>query len=133
MWQYIDDPEHIAPDAPLAYTNLIFTRPLMGFDYARRVFYIPMLPGVRNYHDLQNSRIRVTDQEIRGFVTHLLTENPDRDEWLRNLLKSDAQYLLIGKQPILAAPPEKAFADADSMHFLRIREDACGTLYQIRR
>jgi hypothetical protein len=131
MWRFID--EHVPPDAPLAYTNLIFTRPLMGFDYSRRVFYIPTRPGVRNYHDLPSSQQRVTDQEIRGFVAKLLKENPDQKMWLENVLKGDAQFLLIGRQSVLTDPPEKAFADAHPEHFLRLQEEVSGTLYQIRR
>ena len=64
---------------------------------------IPTRRGVRNYHDLPNSNQRVTDQEIRAFVAKLLTENPDQKMWLENLLKSDAQFLLVGRQSVLPA------------------------------
>jgi hypothetical protein len=131
MWKYIDD--NVPADAPIAYTNLVFTRPLMNFDYSRRVVYVPTCAGLRNYSDLVNSRTVVADEQIRGFVANLLTENPDHDLWLRNLLASNAQYLLVGKQSVLKNPPEKAFADVDSQHFSRMREDDSGTLYQIRR
>ncbi len=131
MWRYID--EHVPPDAPLAYTNLIFTRPLMGFDYSRRVLYLPTRPGVRNYHDLPSGRERVTDQEIRAFVAKLLTENPDQKMWLEKVLKSDAQFLFIGRQSVLPEPPERAFAESHREHFLRVHEEASGTLYQIQR
>jgi len=131
MWKYIE--QNVPADASIAYTNLVFTRPLMGFDYSRRVFYIPTSAGVQNYHDLANSRVRVTDQEIRAFVAKLLTASPDHDLWLSNLLRSDAQYLLVGRQSVLTDPPEKTFAETDPAHFLRIYDAASGTLYQIRR
>jgi hypothetical protein len=131
MWKYID--ENVPADQSIAYTNLVFTRPLMGFDYSRRVFYIPTRPGVTNYHDLPTSNRRVTDQQIREFMAKLLTENPDHDLWLKHLLDSGAGYLLIGRQSFLADPPEQAFANADPAHFAFVRRDASGTLYQIRR
>ena len=131
MWEFID--ENVPPDATLAYTNLILTRPLMGFDYSRKVMYIPTRREVTNYCDLPSGNARVADEEILAFVSHLLTENPDRESWMSRLMASDAKYLLVGKQSVLTDPPEKAFADADPSHFVRVREDDSGTLYQIHR
>ena len=131
MWGYIRD--HVPADASIAYTNLVFTRPLMGFDYTRPVFYIPTRDGVRDYSDLPNSRDRVTDEQIRGFVADLLTQNPDETMWRENLLHSNANYLLIGRQSVLADPPEKAFADHDPAHFALEFVDDFGQLYRIVR
>ena len=116
MWSYIAD--HVPADAPLAYTNLVFTRPLMGFDYSRSVFYIPTRPGLQNYHDLPPGNAHITDQQIRSFIAQLLTENPDQNLWLANILQSNAQYLLVGT-PIRSDPPELAFAESDPTHFHR--------------
>ncbi len=131
MWGYIA--EHVPAGAPLAYTNLVFTRPLMGFDYSRSVFYIPTCPGLQNYHDLPSGNAHITDQQIRPFIAQLLTDHPDQNLWLANILKSDAQYLFVGKQPILTDPPEHAFAESDPIHFRRQYADESGTLYKIVR
>ena len=71
--------------------------------------------------------------EVQHFVGKLLTENPDQKMWLQNLLKSDAQFLLVGRQSVLTNPPERAFADSDPAHFLRVNETESGALYQIKR
>ena len=43
-----------------------------------------------------------TAMELLVLLTHQrLTEQPDEKLWLRNLLASDAQYLLVGRQPVL--------------------------------
>ncbi|HEX3356409.1 MAG TPA: hypothetical protein VHS31_05445 [Tepidisphaeraceae bacterium] len=131
MWAYIAD--HVPPDAPLAYTNLVFTRPLMGFDYSRRVFYIPTRPGLQNYHDLPPGNAHITDQQIRPFIAQLLTDHPDQKLWLANILQSNAQYLLVGRQPILSDPPEHVFAESAPAHFHREFANESGTLYQIHR
>ena len=131
LWKVVDD--KVPATGRLAYTNMIFTRPLMGFDYSRHVFYIPTRPGVVNYHDLLPSDQHVTDQEIRGLMADRLTQNPDQKIWLDHLLSSGAEYLLVGKQPILPDPPESGFARADPRHFSLVYEDSTGALFQISK
>jgi hypothetical protein len=131
LWKYVD--ENIPRDTRLAYTNLVFTRPLMGFNYSRPVVYIPTRPGVKDYHDLPPGRQLVPDEGIRAFVAKLLTDSPDEQQWREKLLGSGVEYLLVGRQAVLLGPPEEAFADNDPAHFHVEFKDAAGILYRITR
>ena len=131
LWKYID--EHVPADAQMAYTNLVFTRPLLRFSYTRRVVYIPTRAGVRNYHDLPSGRQLVPDEGIREFVAKLLTDSPDERQWREKLLASGVEYLLVGRQSVLPNPPEEAFADNDPAHFHVEFKHAAGILYRITR
>jgi hypothetical protein len=129
LWHWFD--ENIPPDARVAYTNDYMIRPLQGFDYGRTLAYAPTRPGVHAYHDLPPSRTPLTDQQIRVWCAAELTANADRTTWLDNLDRIKPQYLLMGKQDVLASPPERAFADDDPARFTKIYEDDAGAIYRL--
>jgi hypothetical protein len=136
LWEVVD--QKVPGDGKLAYANLIFTRPLMGFDYSRHVFYVPTRKGVVNYHDLRGGdknggEEHVTDQDIRGLMARELTADSDEKGWVDRVLASGAEYLLVGKQPVLPNPPESDFARGDPRHFVLVYEDSTGVLFRVVR
>jgi hypothetical protein len=123
----------LPPDAPLAYTNLHLIRPLMGFNYQRPVFYVPVRPDITAYHDLPPSDQRLTDQQLRPWISTLLLSDPQMSQWQQRLLESPAAYLLVGKQPDVPPAPELTFAKQAPGRFQLVFENEAAALFRIIR
>jgi hypothetical protein len=126
--------EELPRGAAIAYANTYFTYPLMGFAYDHRVVYVPTRHNLERFVDMPEISKRITGEEIVGNIVEMLRQNPDREQWLRRLRLSGAQYLIIGKElaetRTEAAPPEVAFAN--DLSFRKVFENEAAIVYQIR-
>ena len=124
-------PEASPPGSTIAYTNLALVRPMMGFDYSRNLIYVPTRTGVKWAHDLPANNVHLAEPEFRAFVEKLLSEDSDPQMWLKNLLASGADTLVIGKQPYMENPPELGLAADQPEYFQLVFENATGIVYRI--
>jgi hypothetical protein len=131
VWAVVE--RDLPPEAPIAYTNLHLIRPLMGFNYQRPVFYVPVRPDVRAYHNLPPSDQPLTDQQLRPWISTLLLSDPQMPQWQQRLLQSPAAYLLVGKQPDVPPAPELTFAKQAPERFRPVFENEAAALFRIIR
>jgi hypothetical protein len=129
MWKLVA--EHVPPDATVAYANLYMVYPLQGFTLDRRVVYAPTRPGVRSMADLPWLGDRLPGEQLVPAAIRATVANPDRAVWLNNLRQLGAEYLIVGKEGLVADPPEALFAGGDPKAFHKIFENEGGVVYAI--
>lgn len=125
--------EQTPPGGLIAYANLTAVRPLMGFDYTHNVTYIPTRPEVASCVDLPQSQVHLIEPQFRPYMANLLTAEPDQGSWLRRLLASGAQTLIVARQPYMQTPPELGFARSDPNTFQPIFENSAACIFRINR
>jgi hypothetical protein len=128
-WEFI---RALPPQTTVAYTNTSFVYPLYGFDLSRRVVYVPTRAGLSSWRDLPRARCPLAGEEIEPFVHSALSEQPERGEWLRRLLESDARYLFVALGNGVE-PPELSFAADDPAHFARLPGNDAAAVFEIVR
>jgi hypothetical protein len=106
----------------VAYANTFQIYPLYGFELSRRVVYVPGRPGLHTLDQLPVMH-PVTGEDVPGEVSRVTTEGSDATTWLRNLLTSGANYLIVGKLNLanpqqLCHPPELDYASANGFDLL---------------
>jgi hypothetical protein len=136
-WNWIREAENVPTDAPLAYANTYLLYPLYGFELKRPVFFVPGRPNLHHLHDLPRFEEPTTGEFIPRRVVPLTNRNFDADYWVRELRKSGAKYLFIGKQDLSA--PEKSFyppeLDAARTHpdvLTEVFDNPSAAVFQVR-
>jgi hypothetical protein len=134
VWHFVR--AELPPGAKIAYANTYFTYPLMGYTYNHRVVYVPTRRGLERFIDMPPIEMRTTGEEITNHIERLLRQDPDREQWLRRLRESGAQYLVVLKRGPSAAqfnepPPEFVFANADLARFQRVHDSDAGSVFKI--
>jgi hypothetical protein len=122
--------------ATIAYANTFFTYPLMGYRYEHRVVHVPTRRDVERFRDLPRLPRKVTGEELVPAVCAEQRKSPDPEAWLRRLRESGAQYLVVAKydpaaptRPLVA--PEMTFALQDARRFVRVFDNAAGSVFRI--
>ena len=126
----------LPPGAKIACANTYFTYPLMGYSYDHRVVYVPTRRGLERFIDMPPIETKTTGEEITSHIERLLRQDPDREQWLRRLRESGAQYLVVLKRGPSAAqfdepPPEVVFASEDPARFQRVYDSDAGSVFKI--
>ena len=103
----------------------------------KRCLLSPARAEVETFANMPRLEGRVSGEEIPRRVVEMLRENPDREQWLRRLRRSGAEYLVVVKtgpaQPTRGMrPAELEWAQADSRQFEKIFENAAGVVFRIR-
>jgi len=133
VWKYVRD--ELPKGSTIAYANTYFTYPLMGFAYDHRVVYAPTRAGLERFVDVPAIEGKVSGEQIVSRVVEMLRENPDREQWLRRLRVSGADYLVVGKMlaetKSAGAPPEIGFASALPQTFAKVFENDAGIVFRI--
>ena len=126
-WEYVR--RHIPAGVPIAYANTALIYPLMVPN--RRVVYIPVRDGVHWPHDLAHFPAPVTGEQIISVVTQLTNAGANRAGWLRRIVESGVEYLVIAKDDAGPRPPELEFV-ATTDQFKLVFDDARYAIYSIR-
>jgi hypothetical protein len=121
----------LPPDATIAYASTYFTYPLMGLDYRHRVVYAPTRRDLDDFIHMPRIEEPMTGERITQHITAMLLEHPDREQWLRRLKASGADYLFVGKQQSTIAPPELDFAARDPRMFQKVFENDAAAVFKI--
>jgi hypothetical protein len=129
LWRFVD--QHIPPDATVAYTNLYLIYPMQGFSLSRRLVYAPSRPGVYAIADLPWLGDHLPGEAIVPAAARATVANADEAVWLKNLRKTSAEYLVVGRGGVLGTPPEAAFAAGDLKKFHKLFEGSAGSVYAI--
>jgi hypothetical protein len=128
-WKYVR--EETPSNSTIAYTNTYFVHPLLGANLDHRAVYVPTRHGVRTMRDLGHLDARVSGEQIVDRVDALIVRDPDRDEWLEKLRRSNATYLLIAKsQAGRDEPPELQFV-RDQAAFQPVFANSAAAVYRI--
>jgi hypothetical protein len=128
-WQFIR--EKVAPDTPIAYTNTHLVYPLLGPDYQRRAFYVPVRADVTDMRTLPRFPEPIEGEQVTPTATRLLNSQPDAETWLRRLQESRAGVLFIASIPGGGIPPELAMASQRPEHFRVIFASGAVRIYKI--
>ncbi|HYO07947.1 MAG TPA: hypothetical protein VER17_03170 [Tepidisphaeraceae bacterium] len=122
--------------ATVAYANTFFTYPLQGFALDHAVVHAPTRAGLEDFSGMPAIPRQITGEAIVTNVVALLRENPDRDEWLRRLRHSGAQYLVVARQDPAApeqnvTPPEIVMIEQEPARFTRLFDNEAGSVFKI--
>jgi hypothetical protein len=139
LWRFVR--EELPRGATIAYGNTYLTYPLMGFAHDHRVVYVPTRRNVKSLVDLPRISERVTGEEISDRVSQVLRGEADREQWLKRVRESGAEYLVIATvDPSDSSkdliPLEQGFVASDPAHFERVYPSgsgvrAAGSVYRI--
>lgn len=134
VWRYVRN--EVPAGKTIAYANTYFTYPLLGYTFDHRLVYAPTRRGLEHFVDLPPIGHRVTGEQIVGEVFALLRQDPDREQWLRRLRDSGAEYLVVIKtDPSMpketTGPPEFNLIAQSPEHFERLFDAKAGSVFKI--
>jgi hypothetical protein len=134
VWTYVRT--EVRAGAPIAYANTFFTYPLMGYRFDHRVQYAPTRHDLDRFMDMPRIEQTMTGEQIVARVTAMLRENPDREQWLRRLRETGAEYLVLIKLDTSAPtetanPPEARFVAEEPDRFQRVFDNEIGSVFKI--
>ena len=134
LWGYVRG--EIPRGATIAYANTYFTYPLMGFRYDHRVIHVPTRKDVEHFRFLPPLDRTVTGEEIVTNIVKQMRKDPDRNQWLRRLQQSGADYLVVGKRipahGFKSSPPPELEFVADDDHFKRVFDNEDGSVFEVK-
>jgi hypothetical protein len=128
LWNAVNT--SIPADATVAYTNMYLIYPIQEHSPQRRLVYVPTRRGVSSIADLGWLGSGLSGEALVPATVNATFALPDRNVWLTNLKRSDAQYVVIGRGN--AEPPEAGFVASDPMRFKLMFQCPAGWVYQIK-
>jgi hypothetical protein len=130
LWTWVN--AHVPADAKVAYANLYFVYPLQGDWLRRRLVYIPTRADVTTLADLPRRRQQLPGERIVADTDKQTIEAPNRHSWMAHLKSDGCEYLIVGRGGATDTPPERRFADADPIHFVKLFGSTAGDVYSIQ-
>lgn len=129
VWAFVD--RTVPADVIVAYTNSPLVYPLGGPNGTRPVVYVPVRPGLQTPADLPYLGDGLPGERINAAAIAATVDQADEATWLANLDRGRALVLVVFNDDTRPPPSERAWADARPDRFVRLYEDAAGSVYRV--